>query len=147
MANFTPHEQLMLELINRGRMDPLAEAKRYGISLNEGPPSKTISSSPKEVLAGNDAIGAAADNHNGWLLANDILSHVETSGSPGFTGASHVDRMTFAGYAGYNQKENIGYKSGANTTQSVYDLHRMLFVDAGVSGRGHRINLMSDNIR
>jgi Ca2+-binding RTX toxin-like protein len=148
MANFTPQEQLMLELINRGRMDPNAEAKRYGISLNEGvPSSKTISTSPKEVLAGNDAIAAAADNHNGWLIANDQLSHVETSGTPGFTGAMPADRMSFAGYTGFNSKENIGYKSGSNTTQNVYDLHRMLFVDAGVDGRGHRVNLMAGNIR
>src|SRR5688572_18022424 len=99
MANFTAHEQLMLELINRARMDPAAEAKRYDISLNEGPPSKTISSSPKEVLAGNDAIGEAADNHNAWLMANDQLSHSEVAGTEGFTGVSHVDRMNFAGYS------------------------------------------------
>ncbi len=52
MANFTPQEQLMLELINRARMNPAGEAARYGIALNEGLPSNPISTAPKEVLAG-----------------------------------------------------------------------------------------------
>ena len=60
MANLTAREQLMLELINRARMDPAGEAKRYGISLNEGPPSTTISSAAKQVLAGNDQLAKAA---------------------------------------------------------------------------------------
>jgi len=33
MANFSAREQLMLELINRGRMDPNAEAKRYRMEI------------------------------------------------------------------------------------------------------------------
>ena len=30
MSDMTPQEQLMLELINRARMDPNGEAKRFG---------------------------------------------------------------------------------------------------------------------
>ena len=64
MAGFTAHEQLMLELINRARLDPAGEAARYGIALNEGLASGTISSTPKQVLAGNEQLGAAAVRHS-----------------------------------------------------------------------------------
>jgi hypothetical protein len=149
MANFTPYEQLMLELINRARLDPAAEAKRYGISLNEGPPSKAISSSPKEVLAGNDELAVATDRHNDWMVANNTLSHVEVAGTPAFYAATFLQRMAAAGFAPAGaQKENLGYTSHtANISSDVAKLHSMLFIDAGVSGRGHRVNLMADTIR
>ena len=47
------YEQYLLELINRGRADPAAEAARYGIDLNEGLSPGTISSDPKQPLAVN----------------------------------------------------------------------------------------------
>ena len=40
-------EQYMLELMNRARANPSAEAARYGIDLNEGLPAGTISAAPK----------------------------------------------------------------------------------------------------
>jgi serralysin len=36
MAQLNAYEQYMLELINRARLDPDAEAQRYGIGLNDG---------------------------------------------------------------------------------------------------------------
>jgi hypothetical protein len=35
MATATNQEQLFLELINRARLDPVAEAARQGIDLNQ----------------------------------------------------------------------------------------------------------------
>ena len=35
MAEATAREQLILELMNRARMDPAGEAARFGISLNK----------------------------------------------------------------------------------------------------------------
>ena len=55
MADATAREQLILEMINRARMDPEGEAARYGISLNQGLTAGTISSAPKQVLAFNPA--------------------------------------------------------------------------------------------
>jgi Ca2+-binding RTX toxin-like protein len=147
MANLTANEQLMLELINRARMDPAGEAKRYGISLNEGVPSdKTISTSAKQVLAGNDLIGTAAQQHSDWMLAEDKFSHFE--GSPGSTYYSPFDRMEEAGYTGYSTAgENIawtGSTSALNETQTILALHQALFVDAGYPERGHRTNMLRD---
>ena len=48
----TDSEQYMLELINRARANPAAEATRYGIGLNDDVlPADTISTSPKQPLA------------------------------------------------------------------------------------------------
>src|SRR5437016_2552832 len=47
-------EQYLVELVNRARADPPAEAARYGIALNEGvPAADTISTAPKQPLAIN----------------------------------------------------------------------------------------------
>ena len=67
MANMTPQEQLMLELINRARMDPNAEAARYGIALNEGKPGMV--GAPLEALRGPAGEPAGAkDVLDGELL-------------------------------------------------------------------------------
>jgi Ca2+-binding RTX toxin-like protein len=155
MANMTPQEQLMLELINRARMDPNGEARRYGIALNEGVAAgEQISSKPKQVLAGNDSLATGADNHSKWMLGNDVFSHFETAGSSGFTGVQPGDRMTHAGYTfsgSWANGENIAVRgtSAAITTamqnQFILDQHEDLFVDATEPGRGHRINILNGN--
>ena len=58
MAANSAQEQLMLELINRARMNPAAEAARQGIDLNQGLAPGTISAAPKQVLAMNDLLVA-----------------------------------------------------------------------------------------
>jgi Ca2+-binding RTX toxin-like protein len=150
MANMTPREQLMLELINRARMDPAAEAARFGISLNEGVSSgNTISASPKQVLAGNDSLAFAADKHSNWMIQNDVFSHNETTGSTGFYGTTPFNRMNTAGYDFTTAGENIAFRGttasagSAQQTQWILDQHRDLFVDAGYPGRGHRVNILS----
>ena len=35
VTDLTGNEQLFLELVNRARLDPAAEAARYGIGLND----------------------------------------------------------------------------------------------------------------
>jgi Ca2+-binding RTX toxin-like protein len=151
MADFTAREQLMLELINRARMNPGAEADRYGISLNEGVSSDdAITSSPKEVLAGNDQLGFAAAKHSQWMLLNDDLDHVETKGTAGFYGKTFTDRITKAAYSYLTGGENIAYiaSSGSlNLTNTISDMHRNFFVDAGISGRGHRVNILGEGYR
>ena len=81
MAANTAQEQLMLELINRARMDPAGEAARQGISLNQGLAAGTISTAPKQVLAMNDQLVVAADNHSKWMLQYDVFSHQEPAAS------------------------------------------------------------------
>ena len=56
VINLTDQEQLLLELINRARTFPLAEAAYYGIDLNEGLAPGTISNSAKQPLAPNASL-------------------------------------------------------------------------------------------
>lgn len=154
MADMTPQEQLMLELINRARMDPNGEAKRFGIKLNEGvSKSDRISGDSKQVLAGNDDLNQAADSHSDWMLDHDTFSHVEKSGTSGFTGKDPGDRMEHAGYTfsgSWGWGENISYRGSTGAldlTKEIIRQHRDLFVDKGYDGRGHRLNILSDNFQ
>ena len=136
MANMTAREQLMLELINRARLDPKGEAARYNIGLNEGVPgASTISSASKQALAGNDALGLAADLHSNWMIANDVLDHFQNPG-PSY---SPFNRMNNAGYSFTTAGENIGWVGSTGSldlTKSIADIHKNLFVDANYLNRG-----------
>jgi Ca2+-binding RTX toxin-like protein len=156
MADMTPQEQLMLELINRARMDPEGEAKRYGISLNEGLSKGTISDAPKQVLAGNDDLAASADKHSKWMLINDDFTHFETKGTNGFTGVQPGDRMTKAGYhftGSWTNGENISERgttqkiTSAMETAFILQQHEDLFVDSQEKGRGHRLNILDGDFQ
>lgn len=154
MANMTPQEQLMLELVNRARMDPAGEAKRFGIALNEGVPAdRTISTAPKQVLAGNDALARSADKHSQWMLGNNRFDHQETANTPGFTGINPSDRIKTAGYnlvGSWSTAENIAVRGTSETitaamrTEMIISQHADLFVDENYPGRGHRTNILSE---
>lgn len=49
-------EQYAIELVNRARLNPVAEAKRFGIGLNDGIADGTISNAAKQVLAPHQAL-------------------------------------------------------------------------------------------
>ncbi len=142
MAEATAQEQLFLELINRARLDPVAEAARYGIALNQGLAPGTITAAGKQVLAFNPLLNDAADSHSTWMLAEDQFSHTGAGGSdPG-------DRMGDAGYGfsgNWTWGENIawsGTTGNLNITQSVYQQHENLFLSAG-----HRENILGASFR
>src|SRR5690606_14071079 len=72
----TPYEQLMLELVNRARMDPQGEAARQGLSsLNEGIAPGSISTTPKQPLAPNQILMNVARAHSQDMLDNDYFAH------------------------------------------------------------------------
>src|SRR5688500_17813660 len=75
----TAHEQLLVELINRGRANPSAEASRWGTDLNEGLAAGTISTAAKQRLAINPNITDAARLHSQWMIDNDEFTHYEGS--------------------------------------------------------------------
>ena len=158
MSNMSAQEQLMLELINRARMDPAGEAKRFHIGLNEGvSKGDRISAGAKEVLAGNDALGLAATEHSQWMLQNDKFDHIEKpAGSPGFFGKDPFIRIKDkAGYDFTTAGENISFRAttanfdedDALATQFIIQQHKDLFVDKGVGGRGHRTNILNENFQ
>ncbi len=128
----------MLELVNRARANPRAEAARLGLDLNEGLPPNTISPEPKPPLAFHPLLLAAARTHSEWMLAQDIFSHEGANGStPG-------DRMSAAGYVfsgWWVWGENIAWKGTTgilNPVQFTKDSHEGLF-----RSPGHRENLLN----
>jgi serralysin len=142
------NEQYLVELINRARANPAAEASRYGIALNEGVPSdETISTSAKQPLAINPYITDAARQHSQWMIDADIFSHT------GSGGTSPHQRMINAGYTftgSYASGENIAYNSSTgsiNSTTGTGKNHEILFVDKDYPNRGHRTNMLNESYR
>jgi Ca2+-binding RTX toxin-like protein len=144
----TAQDQLVVELINRGRADPAAEAVRYGIALNEGVDAgSTISTAPKQPVAINLNLTSAAQIHSTWMLDNDVFSHTGAGGS------APKDRMQNAGYAftgSWGAGENIAYRGSTgsiNANAITAQLHADLFIDTDYPNRGHRVNQMSASWR
>src|SRR5262245_38827407 len=118
MTQLSAPEQLLLELINRARMDPNAEAARYGIDLNHLlPPGTTISPTSKQVLAGNDILARVAEAHTGAVISSNAFAtgknpHLEAGdGTPWTTynpnGTKTLGRIEAAGYHYSYAAENI----------------------------------------
>ncbi|WP_299031815.1 DUF4214 domain-containing protein [uncultured Sulfitobacter sp.] len=133
-------EQLLIEMINRTRLDPEGEAARFGIDLNEGLSAGTLDGEARQVLAPNALLHDAADAHGQWMLDVDRFSHTGEGGS------SPGDRMEDAGYdfsGRYASGENITYRG---STGSI-DLDRMMqehhHRDLFLS-EGHRANMLHD---
>jgi len=135
----TDDEQFMLELVNRSRADPPAEARRLGIELNQGLPSGKISVDPKPPLAFQPELIDAARTHSDWMLDQDVFSH------DGANGSNPGDRIRRAGYlfsGSWTWGENIawmGSTSAISTSQAVAAEHDGLF-----RSPGHRVNLCGD---
>ncbi|MEL6518912.1 MAG: CAP domain-containing protein [Pseudomonadota bacterium] len=138
----TAAEQYLLELINRARLDPLAEAARYNLPLNTGLPAGTITGSAREPLAHDTQLEAASESHSLWMLAEDVFAHDGASGSdPG-------DRMAAAGYefvGGWTWRENLawaGTTGRLNFEGAITEHHEGLY-----RSPGHRTNTFADDIR
>ncbi|WP_395540149.1 CAP domain-containing protein [Neotabrizicola sp. sgz301269] len=136
----TADEQVLLELINRARLDPMGEAARYGIDLNAGLAAGTLSGGSRQVLAPNALLEEAARLHSVWMLNADIFSHTGAGGSQPW------DRATDAGYNWRTIGENISWRGTTAAAQDAVGMvlshHEGLFRSAG-----HRVNLLNDSFR
>lgn len=139
--SLTAGEQYLLELINRARLDPAAEAQRYGLGLNAGLASGTIDTSAKQVLALNDALEAAATRHSAWMLEADTFSHTGAGGSD--AGA----RMRAGGYqftGNWIWRENlawVGTTGNVDMQASIAQHHEGLYRSSG-----HRVNTFAEGL-
>ncbi|NEY88972.1 CAP domain-containing protein [Tabrizicola oligotrophica] len=132
-------EQYMLELINRARLDPLGEAQRLGISLNDGLEAGRLGSAPRGVLAFEGALEQAAIGHSQWMLATDTFSHT------GINGSTPSARALAAGYQGGGVGENIswwGTTGTLNLEAAIARQHASLFLSPG-----HRLNILEASYR
>ncbi len=138
----TAAEQYLLELINRARLDPGAEAARMGIDLNAGLAANTIGRGAQQVLTHNTLLGAAAQGHSEWMLAADVFSHT------GANQSSDGDRITAAGYVftgtwAYGENLAWGGSTGSfNLDQAITQHYNELFLSAV-----HRANTLNADYR
>ncbi len=142
MAQFSLNEQLMLELVNRARLDPLSEARRFGIDLNQGLAAGTLNATAKAPLAPNDKLVDAARAHSQFMLDRNLFEH------EGIGDGTPSSRIAQAGYTfpnGGSLGENIainGTSGVANETDFTIANHQGLFESAP-----HRLNILSTNFR
>jgi serralysin len=142
MAQLNAYEQYMLELINRARLDPSAEAARYGIGLNDGLSAGQISTASKQPLAANQYLNDAADSHSLWMLNTDTFSHT------GANGSSPDTRMKNAGYVfsgSWSWGENISWRGTTGTLNlktAIESEHEGLFKSSG-----HRVNMLNSGFK
>ena len=140
----TPAEQAHLEAINRARLDPQGEADRLGIDLFEGVPPGAISGDPVQPLTFNAKLHQAA-----YLHAQDMIVQ-KYYGHNSLDGRMVSDRIKETGYPYWKAGENIGYRLGnvpLDERSTILAFHDLLFIDTGIEGKGHRVNILDDNFK
>ncbi len=138
VVTMSAQEQLLLELMNRARADPAAEAARFDIDLNEGLDPGTIATTPQQPLAPHQILIDAAGLHAQDMLDRDFFEHVDPDG------LDPSDRAAALGYPA-SVGENIAWRGTTGTLdvdRSVVDLHEGLFRSSG-----HRDNLLTPAYR
>jgi Ca2+-binding RTX toxin-like protein len=140
-------DQYMLELVNRARANPQAEADRLlSGDLNEGLAAGTISTDPKQPLTWNANLGTAAAGHTQAMFDDDFFAHTNP-----VTGSTPRTRATAAGYTtqgGVGENIAVVVSSGSlDLTTATGSNHDNLFVDLNYPGRGHRVSILNGNYR
>ena len=145
-VDLSPAEQLLLELVNRARANPDAEAARQGLtSLNQGLPAGRISSAAKPPIAPNQLLQNAARAYSQDMFNRGFFDHTDPDGrSPG-------NRIAAVGYPATFWGENISLRGTwrgdspspadveevRNDQQIAEGHHDQLFLSAG-----HRENIL-----
>ena len=159
MAQPSNQDQLMLELINRARANPQAEAVRLNLpnnDVNEGVDSQLDLTGYKQPLAWNVELSNAAGGHSAAMFDknqvgdDDFFAHINPNTNS--TIAGRIGDAEYAGAVSGGVGENIAYvvTSSSNpidlTFASGYN-YEALFIDEGYEGRGHRINILDPDYR
>jgi len=157
----TPEETYLLELINRFRADPVAEAGRVAPGgdaikgyMGRGvdwemfkTEMKALKPSPPVVM--NLDLLDASRKHSHYMILND-LTHVEDPAKPGFVAADMMERIKLAGYKNLQLIGENCFRDSSNPLHS----HSAFIVDFGDGGaggmqlkRGHRMNMINPAFR
>ncbi|MDQ2953254.1 MAG: CAP domain-containing protein [Chloroflexota bacterium] len=94
------------------------------------------------IVRSDDRVTAAAQRHAEYLSRNNTLGHMESSGDPGFTGATVQDRLAARGYTNATASEvATSFGTGVDGVRSLWLLpyHRLglMHPNAIVAGWGH----------
>ena len=132
----------MLELINRVRLGPIAEAQRYNLTLNTDLDANAISNDAKQVLAPSAVLDRTAEGHSEWMLEADVFSHT------GAVDSSPGGRIEDAGYeftGAWTWRENLAWIGSTGTLDlntAVAAHHEDLY-----RSEGHRLTTFASNTR
>jgi hypothetical protein len=127
-------EQLLLELVNRARSNPAAEASREGLGLNDGLKPGEITTDPKPPLAPAQLLNTAASLHAADMLARDYFSHTTLGTSKNST--ARANDQGYVGLVGENLSWG-GSTAEIDRNQHVYERHQSLFKSSN-----HRRNML-----
>jgi uncharacterized protein YkwD len=146
----TAQEQYMLQLINEARTDPAAAAQRiaandtgtiqatlqyYGVNLSQT--QQAISSAASQPpLAWNDQLASAAQSHSQDMANSGIQSHTGSDGS------SPSQRIQQSGYTNASSNAENVYSYATSVDEAM----EAFLIDWGVSGNGHRNNLLQPGV-
>ena len=131
-GGLTSEEQMIVELVNRARLDPDAEADR----LNEGIASPATST-PKQALAVTSELSQASRDHSEDMDNRDFFAHTNLDGQ------SPSDRAIEAGHGSRFTGENLGWIGSSFTgfdQQSRAEAHHENLWESD----GHQVNLLRD---
>ena len=154
----TPEEVLLLELINRFRIDPVADAQRIRANPGVHAAKRTIdwtqfeaeiaATKAAQPLVMNLKLLLSARRHAYYLSVNNKRGHVEEDALSGFTGEKMPQRVVEAGYQWTSWYENV------YVAPSAWDVHAGFVVDFShksadgmQEGRGHRVNMLRPELR
>lgn len=131
-AGLSEEEQLIVELINRARLDPLDEVARLSEGLASG-----ITTTTKQALAVDPNLSNSARGHSQDMDNRDFFDHINPDGDG--PGARAIDDGYGSGFVG----ENIGWigSSRAPDEQLRAEAHHENLWESD----GHQRNLMNDN--
>ena len=132
-AGLTAEEQLIVELVNRARLDPASELGRQDEGFAAG-----VTTAPKEALAVVQTLSDASDAHSQDMDNRDFFAHTNPSGE------SPSDRAIDAGHETRFVGENIGWVGSTRTSfdeQARAEGHHDNLWDSD----GHQQNFMSNN--
>lgn len=145
----TAQEQLLLEFVNRSRLDPGAEAARHGIGLNDGVIGTQIQDVEQPPLAPHQSLITAAGWHSDDILDRNFFAHDAPAPAPSHTtdspadGSTPQERGDKAGYPG-----SVGENIGINQTTGPIDPNDQFWVEVRHSNlfksSGHRVNMLRD---
>ena len=132
-AGLSAEEQLVVELVNRARMDPQGEVSLQNEGLASG-----VSGNPAQPLGVLSSLSDAAGDHAADMEARNYFAHRSPEGT------SPTDRAQAAGYADGGVGENIGWIGSTRTTFDSQD-RATTHHDNLWASSGHQKNLMNPN--
>ncbi|MEM1237137.1 MAG: CAP domain-containing protein [Pseudomonadota bacterium] len=128
----TDEEQMMVELINRARLDPEGEAANQGIPL-----TVDVTDGSKEVLAITPELSVAARDHSEDMDNRDFFAHRNLDGQ------DPDDRVIEAGHGSGYVGENLSWigssYTGFDTQTRIENHHDNLWASPG-----HQTNMLRD---